>query len=139
MGAATIGSVQRPPQEVLDDAQAVVECSGIGRRSIGVGAKFGRKRLDLTAIQDLARGQEGVQIEPGSLLRPDIKTAENSKVAYERRRLDSVSAESDRPPGRPPNRRAGRGREQRAAPTPTAFNTGGPRKERAEAGEGTHS
>src|SRR5260370_18959343 len=97
MGAATIGTVQRPPQEVLDDAQAVVECSGIGRRSIGVGAKFGRKRLDLTAIQDLARGQEGVQIEPGSLLPPDLKTAENSKLAFERRRLDFVSAVPDRP------------------------------------------
>jgi hypothetical protein len=59
----------------------VVEGSGIGRRSIGVGAKFGRKGLDVTAAQGLARGQEAVQIEPGGLLRPDIKTAENPKVA----------------------------------------------------------
>jgi hypothetical protein len=97
MAAPTIGTIQRPAQEVLDDAETVVECSGIGRRSIGVGAKFGRKGLDLTAVQDLARRQEAVQIEPGSLLRPDVKTAENPKVAYERRRLDSVSAVPDRP------------------------------------------
>ncbi|MEO8373084.1 MAG: hypothetical protein ABI806_28115, partial [Candidatus Solibacter sp.] len=62
------------------------------------GAQFGRKGFDQTAVQDFARGQEAVQIEPGSLLRPNIQTAENPKVAYERRRLNSVSAVPDRPP-----------------------------------------
>jgi len=97
MTAATIRTIQRPAQKVLDYAEPVIECTGIGSRSVSVRAKVDRKGLDLTGVQDLARSQEVVQIEPGSLLRPDVEAAENPKVAYQGGRLDPVSAVSDRP------------------------------------------
>jgi hypothetical protein len=97
MAAPTIGTIQRPAQEVLDDAEPVIECTGIGSRSISVRAKFGRKGLDLTAVQHLASSQEVVQIETRSLFRPDVEAAENPKVAYQGGRLNPVSAVPDRP------------------------------------------
>lgn len=97
MAATAIRTVQRPPQEVLDDAEAVVEGAGISRRPIAVRAKFGRKGLNLTTVQDPTRSQEIVQIEPSPLLRPDIEAAENTKVAHKGRRLDPVSPVPDRP------------------------------------------
>jgi hypothetical protein len=64
MTATTIKTVQRPLQEVLDDAEPVIKGARIRRRSIGIRAKFGRKRLNLTAVQNLARSQEIVRPNP---------------------------------------------------------------------------
>ena len=97
MTAPTIRTVQRPAQKVLDDAEPVIECTGIGSRSISVRAKFGRKGLDLTAVQHLAGSQEVVQIETRSLFLPDVEAAENPKVAYQGGRLNAVAAVPDRP------------------------------------------
>ena len=97
MATATIGAVKRPPQEILDDAEAMVEGACVGRQSICVRAEIRCQGLHLSAVQCLPGDQKIVQIKSGSPLCPGIKSAKGSEITYEGGRLDSVTPVPDRP------------------------------------------
>jgi hypothetical protein len=83
MATATIGVIKRPPQEILDDAEAMVEGACVGRQSICVRAEIRCQGLHLSAVQSFPGGQKIVQIKSSSLSCPAIESAKDSEITYE--------------------------------------------------------